>query len=201
MILICDREVTGRAVCIRERMLAGGIPAAVSALSSIRTFLPVRCFVTFTDVFDDLRRMPFGNVFCVAVGGGFVNSALNAVRADGEEEALSAVLQHLAGPDGTEFGFHPAPEIFRGQGFCEIRGHTVVFTPFEERLFLLLAATRGTYVTAEKIRAFCSRGIPPSDDANAIAAHVHNLNLKLAAVFGERMIRQRRLCGYVMKEI
>ena len=199
MILVCDQTVSERAMRIRERMLACGLPAAVSALSSIREYLPMRLLVTFTDCFDDLRRMPYGHIFCVAVGDGFVNSALNAMRVGGEEKLPAAVLRRLAldERDDPAFGIHLTPEIFRGPGFYEIRGHTLVFTAFEERLFLLiaLASDEGKCASPERIRAFCGA---PSEDANAVAAHVHHLNQKLAPALGERAIRQRRFCGYYL---
>ena len=176
---------------IRERMLACGLPAAVSALSSIREYLPVRILITFTNVFDDLRRMPYGHIFCVAVGDGFVNSALNAVRAGGEEKLPAAVLRHLAHHerDDPAFDIQLTPEIFRG--------HTLVFTAFEERIFLLLAlaSDEGKCASPERICAFCGA---PSEDANAVAAHVHHLNQKLAPALGDRAIRQRRFCGYYL---
>ncbi|MBO7404720.1 MAG: helix-turn-helix domain-containing protein [Clostridia bacterium] len=201
MILVCDRTVSERATRIRERMLASGFPAAVSALSSIREHLPVRLLVTFTDCFDDLRRMPCGHIFCIAVGDGFVNSALHAVRVRREEEAVPAVLKHLALHEREDpaFGIHLTPEIFRGPGFYEIRGHTLVFTAFEERLFLLLALTtdEGKCATPERIRMFCLSGAP-SEDANAVATHVHHLNQKLAPALGDRAIRGRRSSGYYL---
>ncbi len=203
MVLICDRLVTERAKNLRERMLTGGIPAAVSALSSIRPFLPVRLLVTFTDVFDDLRRLPTDPIFCIAIGQGFVNSALHAVRVDSEEEAIRAVRQHLALENDAGFGSHLTPEIFRGPGFYEIRGHTIVFTAYEERLFLCLVFAQGRCVTPEMIRAFCSPGDRegPADGANGIAVHVHHLNAKLTPALGERPIREKRFFGYYLKGI
>ena len=203
MVLICDRGVTERAKNLRERMLMRGIPAAVSALSSIRAFLPVRLFVCYTDVFDDLRRLPYGNVRCIAVGEGFVNSALNAVRVGGEEEAIASAWHGLAlrGPDASGFGCHLTPEIFRGPGFYEIRGHTVLFTRIEERIFLCLALAGNRCVSVENLRAFSLPGDREKRTEGAIAMHVCNLNAKLAPALGERPIREKRYYGYYLEGI
>ena len=204
MVLVCDREVSDRAIACRERMRERGIPAAASALSSIRDCLPARFFVTFTDVFDDLRRLPFGEIFCVAVGEGFVNSALNAVRVPDPESAADEVWDRLPALLGnrvaarSSFGIHLTPEIFRGAGFYEIRGHTVVFTPSEERVFLyLLAATdAGHCAPPAVIRAYCASGEASSDDANAASALVCAVNRKLEEVSDGRAFREKRLAGY-----
>ena len=203
MILVCDRTVSERAMRIRERMLACGLPAAVSALSSIREYLPVRILITFTDVFDDLRRMPYGHIFCVAVGDGFVNSALNAVRVGGEEALPAAVLRRLAldERDDPAFGIHLTPEIFRGPGFYEIRGHTVLFTRIEERIFLCLALAGNRCVSVENLRAFSLPGDREKRTEGAIAMHVCNLNAKLAPALGERPIREKRYYGYYLEGI
>lgn len=206
MILICDREESERSIQLRERILKMGCPCALTTVSGIREYLPVKLIITYCDLFDEVRRTPWDSVFVIAIGHGFVNTALNAKRAETEELAMKTMWEFLlndAGvekPDRLPFGVSIAGKYFFAEGFFEIYGNMVIPTATEYRIFRYLFASSDRDHTAEagKIFRFC---LPDEewidgDTANHVAVHVANLNRKLKAVCGKRLIRAKRNCGY-----
>ena len=207
MILVCDRGESGRAASIRERILRVGVPAAVSALASLREHLPVRLIVTFTDVFDEVRRMSCDDVFAVVIGDGFVNTALNAVRAPADrwEPVVRDALFRQLGIGEAEkdpFGVFLTAKLFFSPYFTEYRGRQVFPTAAEKLVFLHLfgCSDERHPRDAGRIERFCrpaGRKEPDPDGAqNRIAAHVAHINAKFADAIGTRLIRETRGKGY-----
>lgn len=211
MILICDREGMERSIRLRERIRKLGCPCALTTVSGIRDHLPVKLILTYCDLFDEVRRTPWDSVFVVAIGQGFVNTALNAKRAETVDAALQTVREFLLDDAGIEevdrlpFGVSIAGKYFFSDEFFEIYGNMVIPTPTEYQIFryLFSCTDRDHTANAEKILRFC---LPDEewrdrDAANYAAVHIANLNRKLKAVCGKRLIRAKRNCGYYWESL
>ena len=205
MIVICYREDSGRARSLRERILSGGIPAAMAAPSFVRELLPAVGVITWTDCFDELRRTPCDHVFAAVLGDGFVNTALNAAAAVDEDEALrlmmGAARKKLRMPEGGEdpFGFYLTPRLYFSRDFVEWRDRQIVLTKTERMILLYLASSAGEENPAgfEKILRFCfPSGKQDGERENRIAAHICNINRKLSPITGFRVVREKRGAGY-----
>lgn len=203
MILICDSVVSDRAVGLREKIISLGCPCAVSEITEIRSYLPLKLIITFCDVFDSVRRTPFDDVFVIAIGNGFVNTALNAKRADDVDHAILQARQYLyrsAGienEDITSSGVF-ASSLFFGERFFEIYGNMVEPTETEYMIFkyLVSSASKNHCAAADKIRRFC---YPFSDEdisSNLISAHISNLNRKIVNAYGKKLVHSKRFMGY-----
>ncbi len=206
MILICDRSESPRSERLREHILKLGYPCALSTVAEIRECLPVRLIITYCDLFDDVRRTPWESIFVIAIGQDFVNTALNAKRADSEDMALELARQYLLKEAGVEeadclpFGVTVDGKYFFADGFFEIYGNRIVPTPTEYRIFrhLFACSNRNRVADAEKIFRFClmEKEGDRKDIANHAAVHIANLNRKLKEVCGKRLIRAKRNAGY-----
>ena len=102
MILVCDLKISERALSLRDRIFDRGCPCAVSGVDDIQSQFPVKVIITFADVFGEIRRRAVDDVLVVAIGIGFVNSALNAVRVDTPDEALETAYAYIIGSIGVE---------------------------------------------------------------------------------------------------
>ena len=206
MILVCDRTISERALRLRERMLKSGYPAAASAFSHIREYRPVKLIVTFGDAFDELRRTPNGDIFAVVIGTQFVNSALNATRVTGEEEAFRVIRESLIrimgipGNAVDEFGIFLTPALYWSGYFAELRGRKLELTKTERMIFLYLyvMTDEAHPANVQKIIWFCYPANKQSLDGaeNRIAAHITNINAEADGRFLSKLIRVRRGAGY-----
>ena len=210
MILICDSDITDRACALRNKLFDLGIPCAVSVISDIGKNLPVMAILTFCDVFDSVRRTPFDDIFVVAIGNGFVNSALNAKRAADDEEAfriLDSKISEMLGLSmeaKTPFGVYTSPNVFVGDYFIEIYGNMILATSSELMIFKYLDAfiDKDYYFDADKICRFCLplERLSTKNPAGLIAVHVRNINEKFEKVFMRKLIRSKRNHGYFICE-
>ena len=210
MIVICDREESGRARSLRERILSGGTPAAVSAPSSVKDLLPAAGIIVWQEAFDELRHTPCDKVFAAVIGDGFVNTALNAARADSETAAYALLLKKLPDALGmpangrTAFGFYLTPRLFFADRFAEWRGRIIPLTATERRILLyLVSSARTVPASASKIARFCypEARIGGAGEDNRIAAQICGINRKFAEAAGERVLRERRREGYYASDI
>ncbi|MBE6724026.1 MAG: helix-turn-helix domain-containing protein [Ruminococcaceae bacterium] len=210
MIVICDRNDSARARSLRERILSGGTPAAVSAPFSVKDLLPAAGIVVWQESFDELRHTPCDKVFAAVIGDGFVNTALNAARTDDETAALALLRRKI--PDalgmpenGTApFGFYLTPRLFFAEGFAEWRGRIIPLTATERRILLYLTSCARTVpASSAKIARFCSPDdrIGRAGEDNRIAAQICGINRKFMDAAGERVIREKRRVGYYASEL
>ena len=210
MIVVCDREESARARSLRERILSGGFPAAVSAPSSVKDLLPAAGIIVWHKAFDELRRTPCDRVFAAVIGDGFVNSALNAARVRGAGEAFGLLLKTMPAALGmpengiADFGFYLTPRLFFADPFVEWRGRILPMTATERRILLYLAScARTAPASAAKIARFCSPGdrIAAKGEENRIAAQICGINRKFLPITGERVLREKRRAGYYASEL
>ncbi len=206
MILVCDRTISPRAANLQALLLDLGCPASVSAVSDIKQHLPIKLIITFCDVFDDLRRTPYDNIFAIVIGNGFVNSALNAKRADTTEAALSLARDYLYKQNGIDstcvfpFGIIKNALFFANM-FFEIYGNIVTPTDREYLIFkYLIACTDGDRCAdADMIKKFCYPASSHEHRGNVVAAHISNLNKKIQISYGKKLIRSKRYKGYYIE--
>lgn len=206
MILICDVNVSERALNLRRNLFSRGFPCACCGIPDIGKYLPAKLIVTFTDMFDSVRRTPYDDIFVIAIGTGFVNSVLNAARALNEEELSSLLLEKLC--DGMirfPFGIKVTDSLFISDYFVEINGKAITLTQTEFMIFKYLYAFAGKGVTAptESVYHYCFGEYKISEDKipNNIAVNVKKINDKFAKALPEPVIKSKRGKGYYFTEI
>lgn len=203
MILVCDTTVSDRAISLRNELLDRGYPASVSSVDEIRNHKPFCLILTFTDVFNEVRRTPYDEVFVVAVGDDFINTALNATQAKDVTDAVSVAQNYLREScvrDGGELfgnGVFVQP-FFLAEGFFEVYSSLVIPTESEFLIFkfLLFCTQRSVYASADVIRDFCFPR--KSFESNVIAAHISSLNKKISEAYGKKIIKSKRFMGYYL---
>lgn len=152
MILICDKTISERAKLLRKKLFSIGYPCAYSRVADMKYFVPFKLIVTFSDVFDFVRRTPYDAVRVISIGEGFINSVMNAEKVLTEEELLEAVNRNLMKMYGIEsgdlfrFGVRVKPELFLSEHFLQLRGHNYILPRAEYMIFKYLLA-----VSSEKV--------------------------------------------------
>jgi len=205
MILICDNDISARAIGMRDKIFHAGFPCAISEISNISEYLPLKLIVTFTDVFYDVRRTPYDDVFVLAVGKGFVNSALNAKGVTYEDDVIDEILKYIFEiykiheKDITAFGYCFPHGIFFSKNFIEIYGNIVELTTREYMIFKYLYSHAGdnVYLTTTKIFNFCfPDNTSVSGKDNKISVHISHINKKFELACGKVAIKDKRFLGY-----
>jgi len=202
MILICDRTESARAAQIREKLYRMGCPCAVCALSEYRNVLPARLIVTFTDTLDALRLTPLDDLHAIAIGDGFVNSALNAQPLRNENNLPHVIRRELLQRAGisrtTPFGVFGHPDVFFAQSFMEVRGCQIKPSRSEYMIFKYLMSDYGSgrYIQPENILKFCFPSNKLRDSSASIPVHISNLNKKARESCGMAVIETMRGSGY-----
>ncbi len=131
MIVIFESKITDRAVTFRDILLAKGYPCAVCDPSTIGHMTPMLAIVAFSEEIDAIRTLPYDDVPVIAYGEGFVNRALNAVKA----ENIDTLLQSLG---------NVVRRYCREQGWSDPTGEGIFCAP-------------GVYLTRESITVYGSR--------------------------------------------
>lgn len=208
MIVVSDSDLTERALSLRKMLFTSGFPCATARPCELQDFLPVKLIIAYFEVFDEIRHGPYDSIFVIVIGKGFVNSALNAVRVDTEEEACKKALEYILelysiGVDRRfPFGVLVDPAVFLSQKHFELYGNIVEPTVSEYMIFkyLLAFSDRQYYFTPEKIRKFCYiRELRGNKNLEGnISVHISNLNHKISTAYRKTLIRSRRYYGYYL---
>lgn len=208
MIAICDSEISDRAKALRKKLFSEGYPCAAVCPSEIHDCLPVKLIIAYYAVFDEIRHGPYDDIFAIVIGSGFVNSALNAIRVDTEEEACRMARDYLMNLYSIDerrcfpFGVLADPAVFLAKKHFEIFGNIVEVTVSEYMIFkyLLAHASQKYYFSPEKIRKFCYiRELHGNGNLDGnISVHISNLNSKIENACGRTIIRSRRYYGYYL---
>ncbi|MBQ8185445.1 MAG: helix-turn-helix domain-containing protein [Clostridia bacterium] len=204
MILVCDRTGSSRAAKIRETLYSAGCPAAFGEISDYRNARPARLIVTFTDVLDAVRQTPLDDLYAIALGDGFVNSALNAERLTDSSRLTETVKRRLLtqaeieGKRITAFGVFGHPGVFFAKDFFEVCGNRIVPTKAEYMIFKYLMSDidSGRCIPPEQIQRYCYPSNKLDDESAAIAVHISNLNRKAEEACGYHIIESVRYQGY-----
>ncbi|MGN1346212.1 MAG: hypothetical protein ACI4V1_05470, partial [Eubacteriales bacterium] len=203
MFLVCDKTNSERAAGIRENLLLAGYPCAVTSISEIANYLPLVRIITFTDMLDDIRRTPYDEIRVLAIGDGFVNSALNAERVECAEALLPVMTKvlmdyfHVREEWVQRFGWFCDDGIFLSPYFFQVYGNIVLPTDREYLIFKYLHMTsrQNTYISAQKICRFCYRASKmPKEEGEAaknLAVHIANLNQKCQNAIGCHLIEAK----------
>ena len=191
---------------LRDKIFSSGCPCAVVTLEKLNSCPCAHVIITFADKFNDVRRMPVDDIFVIAIGIGFINSALNAVRVDNENEAIETAYAHILGKLGIEnadkyvFGVLDEHKgVFFSEYFIEIWGRRVFFTSTEYMIFKYLIAFAGTEhkFSTDNIARLCLKKAERSQiESNKISVHIANINSKVKAKMGEPIIAVRRYLGH-----
>jgi len=208
MFLVCDKTRSVRAKALRETILRAGYPCACAAVSEIKEYLPLLRIITYTEVLDDVRRTPYDNVRILAIGEGFVNSALNAEPIREEEELLPKIEQvinefyHVSPKSIYAFGRYYDDGAFMSEKFFMINENVIVPTAREYMIFkyLQMTAKQYSYLPPERICRFCYPASKlPKDEQEAaknLAVHVNSLNRKCRKSMRCCLIESKRFIGY-----
>ncbi len=208
MFLVCDKTKSERASVLREKILRAGYPCACSIVSEIGQYLPLLRIITFMDVLDNVRRTPYDDIRVLAIGEGFVNSALNAGQLSREEDVLPEIENvvnaffHVKEEWIQMFGMFYDDGTFMSREFFQIYGNIIVPTEREYLIFkyLQMASRLCDYVPAERICRFCYQASKiPKNEREAsknLAVHVTNLNQKCQNSMGCHLIEAKRFIGY-----
>ncbi len=211
MILVCDNEINARTKALHRMLYKAGYPCAEVSVKEIGDFLPAKLIVCYYEAFDNIRRGPYDNIFAIVIGKGFVNSALNAVRVDNEEEACIKAKEYIRklfgiGESETyEFGVLVDSSVFMAKKYIEIYGNIIELPISEYMIFkyFLAFAGEGYYFTPQKIRKFCYiRTLRNEDNIEGnVSVHIHNLNRAIMNVYGKTFIKAKRYIGYYALEL
>lgn len=207
MILICDNSNSDRALQLRQRVMSAGIPCAISSTSSIKDYLPIQLILTFADTFEEIRRLPYDEVFVIAIGDGFINTALNAVGACNIDTTLLYAQKYLYSCLEADNKDLLVPGIctrgiYLGEKFFEVFGNIVVPTDTQYMIFkyLLTCTSSQVFSDTDKIRKFCY-STAKKIESNVIAAHISILNKKIYDAYGKKLIKSKRFNGYYIDKI
>ncbi len=181
-----------------------GCPSAVLALSDYRETMPARLIVTFTDALDALRQTPLDELHAIAVGEGFVNSAMNAQQLRNSKELPDVIRRELLTRSGipaeavTPFGVFGHPYVFFAKDFIEIRGFRIELTKAEYMIFKYLMSDHGNgrYLPPAVILRFCFPSNKLKDESGSISVHISNLNKKAREACGFGIVETMRFSGY-----
>ena len=203
MVLIVDKTVSLRAATLREKLFSIGCPCAVSSIRDVGKFRPFRMMLTFTDVFDDARRNIASEEFTVAIGSGFVNSALSAVRVPDADDAFSALHRRFITDSGIKpenihpFGVSLAPYFFVSDGFVEIYGNIVTLTESENMILkeLLGVADARHPIPAKTLGLHCFSD-SKAGKSNRAAVHISHINAKCEPYLRRPLVKYSHGIGY-----
>ena len=204
MIIVCDADVSCRAIHVRDTLLDIGYPTCISSIRDIKDNQPFCLIITFADVFNELRRTPFDDTFVIAIGDGFVNTALNAVQTKNLNTAVRLAHNFVQGSCHDKFGKSNlegmfVPPFYFADGFFEIHSNLVAPTKSEYMIFkfLVFCSYNNTFASTDKICNYCFGG--NVGDSNTIAAHISGLNSKIKDAYGKKIIKSKRFKGYYLE--
>ncbi len=216
MFLVCDKLLSQRAIDLREKIFNLGHPCAVGCISEISRFLPLVQIITFTDVFDDVRRTPYDHIRVLALGEtGFINSALNARRIDNETllfEELDRVRKeyfHVQEHWILWSGMFYDDGIFLSDEyhFITVFLNVVNFYERDYRIFKYIQSVTRLcgYSPAERICQFSYpyAKIPKTQEeaVQGIATHISCINRESVKVLGYPLIENKRRQGYQLVKL
>lgn len=187
-------------------LYVAGFPCAEVSVREMSEYLPAKLIICYFEAFDNIRRGPYDNIFAIVIGKGFVNSALNAVRVDSEEEACIKAKEYilkLYGISKSEifaFGILVDSSVFLAKKHVEIYGNIVPLPLSEYMIFKYFLAFSGQrhYFSPVKIRKFCYvRDLHSHDNIEGnISVHISNLNHRIERAYGKPFIKSKRYVGY-----
>lgn len=211
MILICDKTVSERAKKLRKKLYKLGIPCAVSKISDMKHFVPFKLIVTFSDVFDDVRRTPYDKIRVISIGEGFINSVMNAEKVLNEHELISAIDRNfmkmfgISQNDVFKFGVKVKPNLFWSKRFMILNGKSVILANAEYMIFKYLLAFAGEdkLISPFLLYQYCFsvHRLEMKRVANNVAVDVRKINQKCEHIFPDGLIKSKRGQGYYLKQI
>lgn len=200
MVVVFDSVIGERARTLREIILLGGYPCAAADSGSIKGLNPVRLIVTFTDQIDTVRRMPYDEVPVVACGQGFVNRALNAVRAETPPELLdkmNAYICRIYKIDEKNCFLQEGAFFYSGVYLSSrqliIYGSSIDLTESELMIMRCLILAGDCYRSAKQIASYCCR--ENQNDGN-IRVQICNINKKAVQKLPRPLVETKHGYGY-----
>lgn len=182
MIVVFDSLEGRRAEHLRDIILGKGFPCAFCNPDTLKELLPLGIIVTFTDQIDVVRRMPYDEIPVIAFGEGFVNSALNAVKAETTEELIERLRECIAkrfelNEENSFLGeaafFYPG--VFLSSFQLIVYGSRLDLTENEFCIMRCLILSGDCYRSAKQLAAYCCM---KNYNENTIRVHICAINKK-----------------------
>ncbi len=182
MYVVFDQSCTERAVELRETILGYGLPCALCTPDNIKSLLPIEIIVTFTDQIDIIRRMPYDEIPVIALGDGFVNSALNAVKAKTRMEIIRRLnfnvcqrfgINRKTSYRGVAAFFYPGVYLTPFQMI--VYGSRFNLTDSENFIIRFLILSGDCYRDAKQVAAYCAR---KAVSDSYVRVNIHSINKK-----------------------
>lgn len=166
----------------------------------LSSLLPIGLIVTFTDQIDVIRHMPYDDIPVIAYGDGFVNSALNAVRARTKEEIIGFIKAHICRKFGItkENSFLGEGAFFYPGVFLSSFQHIVYGSRFDltenmSYIIRCLILSGDCYRSAKQLAAYCN---PRTSNENCIRVHICEINKKAEIRLPHPLVESKHGRGY-----
>ena len=164
------------------------------------SLMPIGLIVTFTDQLDIVRHMPYDYVPVIAYGDGFVNSALNAVKARTQDEIILCIKDYVCRKFGIEKkssflgeGAFFLPGVFLSSFQLIVYGSRFDLTDNESYIIRCLILSGDCYRSTKQLAEYCSL---LHQTENGIRVHVCGINKKAELRLPHPLIESRRGHGY-----
>ncbi len=200
MIVVFDSLSHRRAEALRDLVFDAGYPCAVCDSETVGALLPVGLVITFADQTDEVRKLTTDGVPVIVYGGGFVNTAQNAVNAETAGELFDAIREVIR----RRFDLNRYNSFFGGCAFfypgvyltsvgLTVYGSPVNLTEHELYVMRCLILSGNCYRTAVQLAAYCTKG---KVSESCIRTHVCGINRKGSRKLPRPLIESRRGRGY-----
>ena len=200
MIVVFESTVSVRAQMLRDYLLTKGFPCAVCTPENIKDLMPVGIIVTFTDQLDIVRRMPYDDIPVVVYGDGFVNSALNAIKAPTRRDLVRKLGKIVGQKLGITkknsirgIGAFFYPGVFLSAFQLIVYGTRIELTENESNIIRCLILSGNSYRSPKQLAAYCIRR---EVCENCIRVHICAINKKGEARLPRPLIVSKHGSGY-----
>jgi len=200
MIVVFDSHISPRAEAIRYKIFRHGFPCAVCDSRTIETLCPIGIIITFVDQLEIVRHLPYDDIMVIAYGVGFVNGALNAVKAESVDEVLSELNNGVLSRFGLKKnnktigqGFYISPGVFLSKTFLAIYGNRFYITDKEFYIISCLFFAKECSRSAKQLVQYCTLG---DGSEGSIRTHICEINKKVELRLKSPLIEYKSRCGY-----
>jgi len=204
MIAVFDFKISERAHTVRNIILLKGYPCVAADAKTIENYNPVRLLVTFADQLDNIRRTPYDDIQVIVYGGGFVNSALNAVKAERLDDIFSYINSYIVNlysirrerifPGDGVFVY---PGVYLSWDSLVVYGSRINLTALELMIVKCLILSGRHYRTVSQLYHYCFPKITGGkSEIESIRVHIFNINKKSVDKISRKLIESRKNYGY-----
>jgi len=200
MVVVFDSQESNRARFLRAFIYEEGYPCAICNPDTISKLLPIGLIVTFTDQIDVIRHMPYDDIPVIAYGDGFVNSALNAVRAKTLDDILEGLRDFVIQRFGINernclpgLGAFFYPGVFMAIALLIVYGSRFTLTDNELYIIRCLILSGDCHRSSKQLAEYCLSG---TKNETSIRVHICAINKKGEKRLPSPLIESKHGLGY-----